>query len=336
MRVRDQVTHFTLLNQLHLPYLLCPNTVKKENSRNSCVYASREILTRFITFRTFNGIATCCRLADFFALVAGMALIIAHLESHSHKETDNLLTHQRLGDRATVEQALETMDMNPKLNEGMLVTKCARVLRLLLHIEADAARRQSHSMDKAQGAESNDDDEGNALFITHPFFGTIRVAHDGIKFVDELMASSQPTQDLGADITIGGIGSVHVVDHMAPSMVASDSSLSSAHVPAGLGDCVNLSPHFSSYAVQPQPQPEDVHTSTFSDSAQLTGAIAANDFMMQQDLYPALAAGTNDWMFPVMDTASFDSLMMEMNVPVGDRAGAAGEAHTVHGHLGGS
>lgn len=162
MRVKDQMVHYTMLNQLHLPFLLCPGAQRKhEYSKITCVNSSREILTRFVAFRTFNRIPTYCRrLADFLAQVAGMTLILAHLYSHRNKEMGNPFAHQRLGDRA--------MEVSSKLSDDMLAARCASLLQHLLHVEADAAQGQSYNTQQAPGAESYHEVERTVLFI-RPF-----------------------------------------------------------------------------------------------------------------------------------------------------------------------
>ncbi|KAF2100709.1 hypothetical protein NA57DRAFT_28594, partial [Rhizodiscina lignyota] len=191
MRIKDQIFHYTLLNQLHLPFLLCPGGEHKtEYSRVTGVNASREILTRFVAFRTFNPVTACCRLADFLALVAGMTLILAHLDSHRrHKGMANILAHQRLADRATVEKALEKMEVSSKLNLDMLAARCARLLQHLLQVEVHAAQGQDQSTHNVRRNESNHEDDVNALLITIPYFGNISISHEGIKRVETLVTS---------------------------------------------------------------------------------------------------------------------------------------------------
>jgi hypothetical protein len=291
MRIRDQVTHYTLLNQLHLPFLMCPNRCEIEYSRSSCVYASREVLSRFVAFRAVTNSWSCCRLADFVALVAGMTLIISHLVSHQYEGEDNHLAHQRLGDRATVEQALRHMEQNSQVNEDVLSAKCACLLKNLLRIEAAAAQRSKTQSDDVVH------DPHDALFITVPYFGAVRIAHDGIKSTDAVQPSPQ---NADADITIGGIGSVHFGD----SVVARDSCPSSADAPR---------------SAESRPHLDEVHATT--DRADLPSAVFTDDFVMQQDLYPEAAAGIDDWVFQGIDTAFFDSLtMMGPDVQVGDGA----------------
>ncbi|KAI1629981.1 putative Zn(II)2Cys6 transcription factor [Exophiala viscosa] len=292
MRIRDQVTHYTLLNQLHLPFLMCPSRCEIQYSQSSCVYASREVLTRFIAFRSINNSWSCCRLADFLALIAGMTLMIIHLDSHQHIGKDNLLAHQRLGDRATVKQALKIMELNSEVHEDMLSAKCAGLLQNLLRTEAASQRFRSH------GDEGHQEDVEDALFVTVPYFGTIRIGRDGIKSAAK--TPPQPLQNPEADITIGGIGSVHFGD----SVVARDTGLSVADVSTGCGSMPSQS---RLPAFQPQPQHDELHTET--DSVDLPSAA--------QDLYTG-AAGVNDWAFQGIDTAFFDNLLMGTDMQVGD------------------
>ncbi|KAF2501647.1 hypothetical protein BU16DRAFT_613505 [Lophium mytilinum] len=319
MRVKDQIFHYTLLNQLHLPFLLCSSPERKNDySRITCVNASREILTKFVAFRNFICNTACCRLADFLALVAGMTLILAHLVSRRYEETDNVLAHQRLGDRATVEQALESMEVNSKLNEDMLAAKCANLLQHMLQIEADANQAHTYSTQQVQGAENFREDEGSALIINVPYLGTIRIAREGVRSIETLRMSPAHTQDLGGPITIGGIGSVHVPDRILTNV----SGQKSADVSTSLNDDAGFNDlSLPSHQRPAQPQAEELHG--VSDTAQLPGAAVADDFLLQQDLYPGVAAGMNDWIFQGIDTAFFDSLMKGTGGQVGDGVGDA-------------
>lgn len=82
----------------------------------TCVNASREVLLRFIMFRGNNKNNFCCRTVDFFALMAAITLLLAHLDSHRFSQTSNLLAHQYLSDRAMIEQAQVNMDQISRVN----------------------------------------------------------------------------------------------------------------------------------------------------------------------------------------------------------------------------
>lgn len=315
MRVRAQMVHYTILNQLHLPLLLCPgNDRKNEYSKITCVSSSREILTRFVAFRTFNRISAYCRLADFLALVAGMTLILAHIYSHRNKENGNFLAHQRLGDRATVEQALENMELSSELKDDMLGARCANLLQHLLHVEANAAREQISGADKVQRTEGSQE-ECTVLFVTVPYFGTVRIARDGVTCspLETSRISSRNTQDLGGNFTIGGIGSVRI----SSQTQANNSDQQSPNIPGGPNNYIDFGDLSPQVLQRPaQTQTEELHT--VSEAGQLPSAVFAEDFMPQQDLYPNVAASMNDWVFQGVDTAFFDNLIKGTNLFTND------------------
>lgn len=303
MRVKDQMFHYTMLNQLHLPFLFSYGAEpKNEYAKITCVNSSREILTQFVAFRAFNRFSASCRLADFLALVAGMTLILAHLYGHRQEETDNLLAHQRLGDCATMEQALEIMEVSSNINEDMLAARCARLLQQLLHIEADAAQGQNYSAQKVQWSESGHEDGRNVLFITLPYFGTVRFTRDGTRSMETAKALPCHTQEFIEHITIGGIGSVQVSNQV----LTNDFGQPSANSPECLVDHVD-SGNLSSQSHQRLTQPSAGELYTVSDATQLPSAISGDESMQQQDIYPGVATDKADWVFQGFDTTFFDN-----------------------------
>jgi hypothetical protein len=104
-----------------------------------CVNASREILSRFNMFRTFNRIASSFRAIDFLAPIAVMTLLLVHLDSHRFPQTDNLLAHQCLSDRAMIEQVRKNMVGVGRLNSDVLSAQSADFLRRLSAIETQVA-----------------------------------------------------------------------------------------------------------------------------------------------------------------------------------------------------
>jgi hypothetical protein len=270
----EHIWYYSLVNQLHLPYMMCADNVPQNiYSRVACVNASREILSREIAIRSFNPISAYCRIGDFMALVAGMTLILAHIVSHCRKEQDNMLVHQRLSDRATVEQALECMKSMSALRKDVLTTKCAALLNDLLAVEEDAAQGQSHR---------------NVLVIQVPFVGPIRIAPEGITpVVPSRMAQNQ---DVYEGVTIGGIGSFHLNSSRRPEYCSNEGTADVAAAPAATTHSTNAS-------------------STQQHAAHST-PIAPGDLYMHQDqMFPDAAASMDDWVFQGLDTAFFDVLM---------------------------
>lgn len=139
----------------------------------------REVLSRFMAYLMYSP-APGSRTADFLALVAGMTLVFVHLHSYCDEKRDNLLAHQRLGDRAIVEQALENMEVVSK--QDMLAGKCARLLHHLLLIEEDAAQVHTYKADCVRMPDDFHDDHHNALLVKIPYIGRLRIAREGASY----------------------------------------------------------------------------------------------------------------------------------------------------------
>ncbi|KAL3441657.1 hypothetical protein BJX65DRAFT_313563 [Aspergillus insuetus] len=293
-RAWDHMTYYSLVNQLHLPYMLCSsNTPGVVYSRIACVNASREILTGQIAFKTFNPITTCSRMGDFIALIAGMTLILAHLVSHSQNAMGNVLVHQRLGDRATVEQALECMKSMSELHEDMLAARCVGMLRDLLAIEANAARGP-----KLTGCEDN-----CFLMIKVPYLGAIRIGPEGIR----PMTGAETEQYRGAHhgVTIGGIGSIEVKSDKYSSYRPGDLAANNAPATGEAAEQIANVPLTQDVPHVEQPLPAEYFT---------------NDHM-----FPDAAAPLDDWVFQGVDSAFFDVLMRGVGEqPLNNSAGVNG------------
>lgn len=86
-----QIHHFDLLIVLHLPYMLRdPAESRYEYSRTTCTRASREVLKRFVNFRTIINSAFSCRHVDYSALIAAMTLLLSYLGQHKPDGTGQL------------------------------------------------------------------------------------------------------------------------------------------------------------------------------------------------------------------------------------------------------
>ncbi|CAD0107000.1 unnamed protein product [Aureobasidium uvarum] len=214
-RVFDHSSYYTLIIQLHMPHMLCPShTTQRMYSKMACVNASREILTRQIALRSFNLVTACCRMNDFMALIAGMTLMLAHATSHCHNSEGNVLAHQRLGDRAMVQRALDCMTFISELQKDQLAVRCASMLKDLLVIEEGAARKQSQD-----GAET--EDGSDMLIIGAPFFSGMRISRGGIAAVTP---SRNQNQGLSGAINIGGIGSIRVNTPSSSNLTTADNA----------------------------------------------------------------------------------------------------------------
>ncbi|OQE45892.1 hypothetical protein PENCOP_c001G00578 [Penicillium coprophilum] len=295
-RLFNQLYHYNLLIQLHLPYMLRSTTEQKyEYSRLTYVNASREVLSRFIMFRGYNKNNFCCRTVDFFALMAGITLLLAHLDSHRFSQTSNLLAHQYLSDRAMIEQAQVNMEQISRVNGDTLSAQSADLLHKLLAIDsetADGVSTESVSVQTPESAvlQSKDNDSGIVL-VQIPYFGTVRIARQGV--ASREMASAQPS--LSND------------QPYAPviSMYNTESSEATVRDPS--------SGRFDGNAVPRSMTEADYNSVDSVDGlpAQLTSQYqdtVSNSFLQNyQD--PGLTARVDDWAFQGVDMAFFDSIM---------------------------
>ncbi|CAG9978496.1 unnamed protein product [Clonostachys byssicola] len=295
-RILEHMRYYTLLNQLHLPHMLCPNTSFESTcSKIACVNASREILIRQIAIRNFNPISACLRMGDFMALIAGLTLVLAHIFSHCHEELANVLIHQRQSDRAIVEQALECMESMSELRNDVLSAKCSTLLKDLLAVEADAAQGGSYHAQTLQAGSGGGGNQNDCqvLVICVPYIGSIKIARRG-------NISVAPFERVSRDniarepVTLGGIGSVHLSNSALPSQNGIDSSLNQA----------SRLPASNSADLSAQP-------STTFDAEIIPGHILTQD----EQMFPDAAAPLDDWVFQGFDTAFFDVLMRGISDP---------------------
>ncbi|KAJ6130160.1 hypothetical protein N7512_002940 [Penicillium capsulatum] len=179
VRLSCHVYYNSLLIQLHLPCAISGmgSHTEYEYSKVTCVNASREILTRFIAHRTFNPMSSCSRPVDFFAFLAAMTILLTYLDAYC--EATNFLAHQRLGDRAILEQVLDLMDIVSKMDKDAMTQKSAEVIRHLLDIEADAFGGVTYTRTIAEESQSTPQEilqNEKELCLHIPYLGSIKIA----------------------------------------------------------------------------------------------------------------------------------------------------------------
>ena len=299
LRLLDQMLYFNLLNLLHLPYMLQSNSANieqtgkksdREYSKLASINASRELLARFIMFRSFNRVAYSCRAVDLFALTAAMTLVIAHLDRHCKQqqrqnETDmvgaTVLAHQRNGDRAMMEKVLDSMEGVARLNTDTLSERSSALLKSLLALEADAVEGRSTA---------SETDDGHFLRLGIPYFGTVRISSAGV--VVSMEAPPNDTADqIDASLQISGL-------QMIPSMQSSIDDMGTISTP-------EQTRHISQAPSLASPLTE---SSTHQSLMQQFPTVI-NDVLHQQYLYPGLTTSADDWAFQGVDTVFFDSLI---------------------------
>ncbi|KAH8900230.1 hypothetical protein GQ53DRAFT_622065, partial [Thozetella sp. PMI_491] len=185
-RALAQLMYFYLATQLHLPYMLRFAGDKQSNySKIMCASASREMLARFVSYRSFTRLAGGgSPSVDFYALTGAMALLLAHI--HSYKSQigcgENIFAHQRMSDRAMLEQVLELMEAQGRDSNDSLSLQSAALLRRLMVVEEEASRGGQYNTYVRQLCEtpspshSRIPDDSSVLQISIPYFGTIKIA----------------------------------------------------------------------------------------------------------------------------------------------------------------
>ncbi|KAF7551891.1 hypothetical protein G7Z17_g4707 [Cylindrodendrum hubeiense] len=319
LRLIEQMIYFNLVNMLHLPYMLRSNTpgdsthnYNFEYSKLASVNASRELLTRFIMFRSFNRIAFVCRSTDFHGLIAAMTLVIAHIDGHRKQRQHgagmagiNVLAHQRNSDRAMMEQVLENMESVAKINTDALSERSSSLLRSLLALEADAAEGKLGNV-AATMTELHPDsatDDGQSLRISIPYFGTISISRDGLVCMEAVRCATPPSPE-AAGLAHRGVytadqGSGSYNGGTIPSVQASFDNVASETSP--IAQRTKDAQESSSAPQLPRPQAHPPFAPRFPS--------AIEDALQRQYLYPGLTAGVDDWAFQGVDMTFFDSLM---------------------------
>ncbi|KAF2677991.1 hypothetical protein K458DRAFT_144681 [Lentithecium fluviatile CBS 122367] len=292
LRLANQATHFSLLNHLHLPYLLPLKDDRYSSSKITCAHASRELLTRWMSFRDSNPISTCCRIGDFYALRAGLALCLAHLGNHHNEKPLASLRHQRVGDRSLIERTIVVMDVVSTQAGDPLARGSADLLRRILLVEADAAQGQIYSARKCMQEESLHDDESNVLSIYIPYFGVLKISPEGTISKEPKRSRPLSTQPLDAMQRVAGPGLIYSANELP------------------MVDSAQLRGYQTKSA---RPSPDD--TVAASPQHPLQG-FSTNDLtgfdLPQEQSIPWPIAGVDDWAFQGVDTAFFDSLMRGM------------------------
>lgn len=337
-RLFHQLFHYNLLNQLHLPYMLRSNSTgdRDDFSRITCVNASREVLSRFMMFQSIDRIAFWCRTMHYFSLMAAMTLIIAHLDGHRRcasfapgssqqqqkgrhrRKTENLLTHQRPGDRAMVEQVQESMGEMSRLNKDTLGAQSAELLRKLLVIEAEASMPATRE-DQAGEFER---DQSSAVRVHIPHFGAIKISPDGI--ISKELSKDLPSTACAANQIqqrqtphTGAVGSGGTSTQVATYSSCFDSDAEGSKA-------IHTAPSDMTFdrdgviLEETEPQVEGVSSQSVVVGDSLIDAqydfptsSTFPEVLLQQGGNPQ-ATGFDDWTLQGVDMAFFDSLMREV------------------------
>jgi hypothetical protein len=308
VRLAAQVYYYGLLIQVHLPYMMHGIDVNTNQgypySLITCVNASREIMTRFIAHRAFNPMSSCSRPVDFFALLAAMTLLLAHLDAHQYQGATNFLAHQRLSDRAMLDQALEKMDVMGQVNGDSTTEQSARLIRRLLRLEADAADGSSYTAvsvgENEESGQEGVEKNSEQVRLHIPYLGVIKIARQG---------------PIAWELSVEKAAPQHQNTHTEPSQRRRSSTV--------LNNAFASMPIQSPTNEQQTPDQMSLMTqdSTFSDAqfqppgyhkqpmAQYSNLLQEDEYPLQTNAeLPSIAAGIDDWALQGVDMAFFDTL----------------------------
>ncbi|KAI0434096.1 hypothetical protein F5Y09DRAFT_5247 [Xylaria sp. FL1042] len=193
-RLMIHFAHYNILLQLHLPLMLHSlHSQQYSYSTTIVINSSREILTRFTTFRSHHPAVSYCRGLDFFTFVASAALCLCHIHASSESliaggcdglGISDILAHQRYTNRGLMEQALQSIEKIAQIeSDDKLTSDIIPAFRKLLAIEEEAYEGISYysihlPCDVEQPEDSNNREVangGDTLYIELPFCGIIRI-----------------------------------------------------------------------------------------------------------------------------------------------------------------
>ncbi|KAL4916498.1 hypothetical protein BDW62DRAFT_211905 [Aspergillus aurantiobrunneus] len=193
IRMMAQFSHHHLLARLHLPYMLRSSSDHRyDHSKITAVNASREILARYIVFRTANPAHFYCRGCDFLAFVATTILCLAHLiargEASNAGSVFTSLVHTRPVDRGMMERTAEIIEsMALYSSSDAIAPKLTSIIRHLLDVEGNAADGAVYSTSSSSGdggeIDGNLSRGGKTLHVHIPYFGTINFERGGPFFM---------------------------------------------------------------------------------------------------------------------------------------------------------
>ncbi|KAL2834780.1 hypothetical protein BJY01DRAFT_252860 [Aspergillus pseudoustus] len=305
-RLFNQLYHFNLLNQLHLPYLLLRSSASDEWSRSdysrmTCVNASREILSRFLMFRSYDRNIFSCRTVDFFALMAAITLLLAHFDSHTRSllPSGNLLAHQYLSDRAMIEQAQVNMQQISGENGDTLSAQSADLLNRLLAMDLEKGQHGSGEESvtvQIPESEMSHNDEDGAVRIQIPYFGIVRIA-PGQGLVSKEMVNE------------GQFSLNNAHQSYAPTIALHTTEALQYEVPDHISARCDGNPSIPRSTPGGDNNSVDASGSGPHSQLALQEKNLVSDTIFQHSHDPGLSAGVDDWAFQGVDMAFFDSIL---------------------------
>lgn len=188
IHVIDQIIHYHLITQLHLPHLTRPHTEHEyDYSKIVAANASREILTRYTSRNDAYSFKSWCRGISLVAFTACVAICIIHMRSRWERREQFSGTFLGVTDsehqdgRGIMELALERMQSTARECNDPIASKTASILDQMLSVEADdGVCTQVDSLPSFEGHEhqigcdSQVSECGRILYVNIASLGTLK------------------------------------------------------------------------------------------------------------------------------------------------------------------
>lgn len=305
--IMDQFSHYHLLMRLHLPYMLCNSPEHgNEHSKLTVLNAAREIISRYLAFRTTNPANYYCRGADFLAFMAITAICFVHIssncqsqalgESSNAKIGFNSLAHSRPSDRGSMERTLELIESMARNDTDDIAYRLTRIIKNILIIEASAASGDMYRTSSSQEGKGELDCDarltngGKALYIRIPYLGTIHFEHGVIS------KSNSTLPDISPMLFANTLGQNQLAHHSPPG--SDELSVHGENQFIGSFSQVIPSSHHQ--------------TSSWQQYSALSGSEMPNSGDSEPTgLFPSteLTFNDDDWYLQGIDLAFFDSIL---------------------------
>lgn len=176
-RIINQIHHYTLLILLHLPYMLRdPASSRFDFSKTTCASSAREILNRYITFRSLNVSVFSCRRVDYAALIATMTLLLSYLcrrKSELEFISSQVWEAQCVKDMELVDKTKRRMEHMAAQDTNSLSCESVEIVNQLLPIIDKAAGPESSvTLETREGSRPIGD---GGLHFRVPYLGTVNI-----------------------------------------------------------------------------------------------------------------------------------------------------------------
>lgn len=187
----EQLWYHQLIAWLHLPLFLKSGTERRyDYSSQSCLEASRNMISSYASIRQLTAGSFCCKSLDFQAFTAAVTLLINILGSNNESE----LSSNDWPSIETVITSLEKLaDTQPP---EKVATRGLSVLQLLKRVATRDTTAQSNT-----SAELPPIDASGRMKVQIPYFGTIfldcHIHNDNLPRIQQLNAGSSNRESAG-------------------------------------------------------------------------------------------------------------------------------------------